>query len=173
MERSLKHMLVISKKYFNASFPSVFGPYPHRHSIRQTWIHSAIYLHAANAATAPSAAAVVSCLTSFVLQSPAAKIPGCDVKQSSAARIKPLPSSFTTSANTSFCGICPTAMNTPDTSSLNSLPVFLLFRISRSTEFSPIISFTVVLSINSTFSLFSSLFTILSSPRNSSLRWIR
>ena len=27
MEQSLKHMLVISKKYFSASSPSVFGPY--------------------------------------------------------------------------------------------------------------------------------------------------
>ena len=35
-----------------------------------------IYLHAANAATLPSAAAVVSWRTSLVRQSPAAKIPG-------------------------------------------------------------------------------------------------
>ena len=27
MERSLKHMPVLSKKYFHASSPSVFGPY--------------------------------------------------------------------------------------------------------------------------------------------------
>ena len=138
--------------------------------LRQTRIHSAIYLHAASAATAPSAAAVVSCLTSFVRQSPAAKIPGWDVTQSSAARMNPFSSSFTTSANISFWGICPTAMNTPDTSSLYSFPVFLLFRISLPTAVSPIISFTVVLRTNSTFSFPSRRFTILSSPRNSSLR---
>ena len=85
-----------------------------------------IYLQAARAATAPSAAAVVSWRTSFVRQSPAAKIPGADVMQSSAASINPLPSSLTTSAKISFFGICPTAMNTPATSSLKSFPVFLL-----------------------------------------------
>lgn len=51
--------------------------------------YPAIYLHAASAATAPSAAAVVSWRTSFVRQSPAAKIPGADVTQSSAASINP------------------------------------------------------------------------------------
>lgn len=101
---------------------------------------SAAYLHAASAATAPSAAAVVSWRTSLVLQSPAAKIPGWDVIQSSDARIKPDASSLTTSANISFCGICPTAMNTPDTSILKSFPVFLSVRRSPSTAVSPRIS---------------------------------
>ena len=70
--------------------------------VRKFRLYSAIYLHAASAATAPSAAAVVSCLTSFVRQSPAAKIPGQEVMQSSAASMNPLPSSFTTSAKSSF-----------------------------------------------------------------------
>ena len=134
---------------------------------------SATYLHAASAATAPSAAAVVSCRTSFVLQSPAAKIPGHDVMQSSAASMKPPASSLTVSANISFCGICPTAMNTPATSILKSSPVFLLFRTSPSTAISPTISFTTVLNTNSMLSFPRSLFTMLSSPRNSSLRWMR
>lgn len=101
------------------------------------------------------------------------KIPGWDVIQSSDARIKPDASSLTTSANISFCGICPTAMNTPDTSILKSFPVFLSVRRSPSTAVSPRISFTTVLRTNSIFSLPRSLFTMLSSPRNSSLRWMR
>ena len=52
------------------------------------------YLQAASPATAPSAAAVVSWRTSFVRQSPAAKTPGQDVRQSSDAKINPLSSNF-------------------------------------------------------------------------------
>ena len=44
-----------------------------------------IYEQAASAATAPSEAAVVSCLTVFVLQSPATKTPGVFVRQLSSA----------------------------------------------------------------------------------------
>ena len=94
--------------------------------INQTY--PAIYLHAASAATAPSAAAVVSCLTSLVRQSPAAKMPGCDVTQSSDARMNPFSSSLTTSAKISFCGIWPTAIKMPDTSSLYSFPCFLIIQ---------------------------------------------
>ena len=40
MERSLKHMPVISKKYFSTLSPSAFGSYFHWYSIRQTRSYS-------------------------------------------------------------------------------------------------------------------------------------
>ena len=84
------------------------------------------YLQAANAATLPSAAAVVSWRTSFVRQSPAAKIPGWDVIQSSDARINSISSRRTRPSKISFCGIWPIATKTPDTGIWKSSPVFFI-----------------------------------------------
>ena len=46
-----------------------------------------IYLQAASAATAPSAVAVVICLTAFVRQSPATKMPFMSVRHASSDTI--------------------------------------------------------------------------------------
>lgn len=54
---------------------------------------------------------------------PCCKISGLEVLQSSPERIKPLSSSFTSSANTPLFGANPTAMNAPLTESSLSSPV--------------------------------------------------
>ena len=129
-----------------------------------------IYLSTDVTAFAPSAAAVIICLKFLVLISPAAYTPSILVRQSSPATIYPASSIFILSSTKDVTGCMPTAKNTPSTGFSITSPVFL-FLICIDDTFAPPSIFSTVLSrINSIFSVFLALFTMLFAARNSSRR---